>query len=233
MPSRMASGKTTNRFDNETHYETLDKMVTITDKLDRVVDTINDPIKVGIERLQNRCDALEAENSAIRTQLVAENSAIRTQLAEMSTKYDALRAQVRAFLTSRFFRFLNFFGRWFIYAPDGGIYANTPENRHFVESMHSTPKTEGLRSHDSENDDILTILDLTNGHGRSFRLFRFKGTLDGAKEELKRRHIDLQLGDHLETLGDGKSYIWATDMTDTCDLYEVGKLPYLDDYGNF
>lgn len=220
MPSRMASGKTTNKFDKETNHETLDKMMTITTKLNKVVTEIDDPIKVDIEKLQNRCDTLETENSAIHI-----------QLAEMTTKYDALRAQVRAFLTSRFFRFLNFFGRWLIYAPDGSIYANTPENRHLVETMRSTPKKEGFRGHDSEND-VLTIIDLTNGNGRSFRLFRFKGTLDGAKDEFKRRHIDLQLGDHLETLGDGKSYIWVTDMDDNRDLYEVGKLPYLDDYGN-
>lgn len=31
------------------------------------------------------------------------------------------------FFNSKFFRFLNFFGRWFIYANDGKIYPNTPE----------------------------------------------------------------------------------------------------------
>lgn len=215
MPSRMASGKTTNKFDKETHHETLDKMMTITTKLNKVVTEIDDPIKVDIEKLQNRCDTLETENSAIRT-----------QLAEMTAKYDALRTQVRAFLTSRFFRFLNFFGRWLIYAPDGSIYANTPENRHLVEAMRSTPNIDGSRTEESKYRlvDKLEIVNLLNGVGERIVLYRFHGTLREAIDVLRVRGITPHAGDMLNTLQDQKDYIWV-ESDNGVNITELGDLP--------
>ena len=215
MPSRMASGKTTNKFDKETNHETLDKMMTITTKLNKVVTEIDDPIKVDIEKLQNRCDTLDTENSAIRI-----------QLAEMTAKYDALRAQVRAFLTSRFFRFLNFFGRWLIYAPDGSIYVNTPENRHLVETMRSTPNIDGSSTEESKYRlvDKLETVNLLNGAGERIVLYRFHGTLREAIDVLRVRGITPHAGDMLNTLQDKKDYIWV-ESDNGVNITELGDLP--------
>ena len=225
MPSRFPSGKSTTKYDTQTPPETLNTVVNIGDRITKITAMVEGPIRKDI-------DNLEAKVGSCRDRIDVLNHDVG-QIRSSTTQMNSVLELFIHFIHSRFFRFLNFFGRWFIYGPDDRIYINNEQNRNLVKTMLSTPKKEGLRGHDSENEDILTVLDLMDGTGRSFRLFRFKGTLDGAKDELKRRHILLQLGDHLETLGDGKSYIWATDMDDVCDLYEVGKLPYLNDYGTF
>lgn len=55
---------------------------------------------------------------------------IDNTIHEMNGNYINLLSLCYMFFSSKLFRFLNFFGRWFIYAEDGKIYPNTVQWKH-------------------------------------------------------------------------------------------------------
>ena len=135
MPSRTPGGGVTYRFDHTTPSDTLERLETMDERIESIVNRLNDPILTGIERVNGRVDD---QNRNI------------TEIASAISEPVQL---FNFFIRTRFFRLLNFFGRWFIYGPDDRIYINNQHNRELVKAIPGTTKTEGLPTQNDETSE--------------------------------------------------------------------------------
>ena len=200
MPSRTAGGSTTNKFDNITHPEMLDRMDGMKKQLGMLTQDLEDPIKVDIKHLK------EANNARLTDQ-----QELRALVNDHITETQQLLQLFSYFLHTRFFRFLNFFGKWFIYGPDDRVYINTPENRELIKHLLSDPKTEGL-SHKTtkKSNEKLKVYEYTNGirPNETLLVYEYDGTFDEAIQAIKELGSELKSGDMIHTKPDDREYVY-------------------------
>lgn len=132
MASRTTGGTYTNKFDITTHPTLLDQMDEIRSSINRIMDP-------ELRVMNGRIDQLNAQTANQFDGVTQRLWVVERELDRVSSRLRML----ESFFRSRFFRFLNFFGRWFIYAPDGSIYENTEENRKLIEDLFSSAAMRG------------------------------------------------------------------------------------------
>ena len=220
MPSRTSAGTTTNKFDKETHYETLDQM----DELRKTINGTDARIEKAVAPVRENVEQLKRSDNLRASQIVDVNSRIDDLDTTMKTLAEVLKL-FTFFISTRFFRFLNFFGKWFIYAPDDRIYANTPQNREFVKNALSDPKTRGLTDGNSEDSfpskEIVFSRFRYYQDGAAHTMYIFNGDYSDAILGLDAKGITPVPGDKLFTRADGKDYLYLDPDNGwrTCDIY--------------
>jgi len=123
MPLHTFSGESTFKYDVMTSPEAIDRI----NQLDTQASNAN-----------NKIQELEECNANLRADLTAECELTRAHRAKVDQRMVNFNQTIyhqhqliMPLLRSRFVRFLNFFGRWFIYGTGslkGQVFANTPEN---------------------------------------------------------------------------------------------------------
>lgn len=146
MPSRFPSGKSTTKYDQQTPSETLTTVVNIGDQITKITAMLEGPIREDIYNL-------DAKVGSCRDKIDVLNNSV-DQLWSSTIQMDSVLELFSHFIHSRFFRFLNFFGRWFIYGPDDMVYVNNERNRKFIKSVTTNRNSDGSTDQKEENDQF-------------------------------------------------------------------------------
>lgn len=115
--ARMQSGKEVVQFDLMTDNMSKEKI----HALEQGVSAC-----ATVDMVTQQHQEVEESIAKIRSEVWA----LTIQGCHINEDISQLRQLMTAFLKSKFVRFLNFFGRWFIYGVDGNVYLNNPENEH-------------------------------------------------------------------------------------------------------
>lgn len=120
--ARMQSGAEFSQFDQMTTKEGKERIMKLEEGYSVIIK--NYIPREEFERYKKAtAEATEKNNTAILGELESAENVICGIQEDCQYWYQLW----YVFFCSKFFRFMNFFGRWFIYAEDGKIYPNTPE----------------------------------------------------------------------------------------------------------
>lgn len=116
--ARMQSGAEFSQFDQMTSKEGKERIMNLESRVGAVISTY-----LPREEFDEYKKVAEENSIAVTNKL----DSIEFGMSKMNGECMYWYRLWQMFFCSKFFRFMNFFGRWFIYAEDGKIYPNTPE----------------------------------------------------------------------------------------------------------
>lgn len=125
MPSKLPGGGTTMKFDQMTTVEARSTINELQQKHAQIENAHEDIYK-KLDHLEDNYIQLQKANESLKTEVDRLNGVLTRRWNLVET-----------FLQSRFVRFLNFFGRWFIYT-DEGVFINPDRNAKSGNTSSST-----------------------------------------------------------------------------------------------
>ena len=173
--ARLAAGTYSTKFDQMTDNMTKEELQKLKSRLDEIEDPRLTRIDAEVSDIK--------DNAAHISSLVSDTRIDVNRWSEELTFWVELMDHL---LHTKFFKFLNFFGKWVIYGSDDKVYPNIQKYRDYIAKERldanirgSTPEyTKNLKTFGTSSDSPLQIGVIYTNTGDEHQLYQFKGDME-------------------------------------------------------